>query len=210
VRRLAGLLLIVALVVLTACHRRRAAVLFVGDSLTSFPPSCDYARQWAALHPGDALVYSVGLFGSTARQWLDTGQLKELLALRHPTVVVIALGSNDVRSGRMFSVIVSDLRALYDQAEAADGHPKAYVATVPPMYDPPEGDPIGAAALRTKIEGTNQLIRIRFPADRVIDFDSWMPAAWSPEVMFGPNDGVHMGCGGHRLRAEHVDAKLVP
>jgi lysophospholipase L1-like esterase len=180
VRRVALLALPAALVAgLLACDRPPAVVLFVGDSLTTFPPKCDYPRQWVA---------------------------------RHPSIVVIALGTNDARTGRPFGVIVNDLRALYDQVEAADGphgHPKAYIATVPPVYDPPEGDPIGAAALQTKIKAMNQFMRLRFPSDRLIDFDSWMPAEWTADVMNGPRDGVHVGCGGHRLRAEHVDAKLV-
>ncbi len=181
--------------------------MFVGDSLTSTPVGCDYPRQWGARHPG-ARFYGDAVFGSTAREWLESGRQQRLLALRHPTIVVIALGSNDVRSGRMFSLIVGDLRTLYDQAAAAPEHPTVYIATVPPMYDPPAGKPIHAVDLQTTIRAMNQLIRIRFPADRIIDFDSWMPPIWTADVMWGPNDGVHIGCGGQRLRAEHVEAKV--
>jgi len=189
-----------------ACDRRQPAVLFVGDSLTTIPLGCEYPRLWT--EGRSVRPYTAGVFGSTAKQWRETGRLGRVLALRHPDIVVIALGTNDARQSRLFSVIVEDLRALYDEVQRSDGHPKAYVATVPPMYDPPEGKPIGAPALRTKIDAINQFIRIRFPRDRIVDFDSWMPKIWSADVMLNPGDGVHMGCGGQRRRAEHVAAVL--
>jgi hypothetical protein len=46
------------------------------------------------------------------------------------------------------------------------------------------------------------------PAERVVDFDSWMPATWDASVMWRDTDGRHLGCGGHAIRADVCEAVL--
>jgi lysophospholipase L1-like esterase len=215
-RRVALALLLVSMVVgIRGCKPPPVVVLFVGDSLTTFPLGCDYPRLFYWHHGAKVVVRNAGSFGSTARGWLNTGKLERLLVLYRPRVVVIALGTNDVASGRRFPVIVQDLRTLYDRVEAgtdAHGRPaRAYVATVPPIYDPPEGPrKKNGAAVRREIGALNTYLRMRFPRERIVDFDSWMPAAWSADVMESADDGVHISCGGHERRAERVVATVVP
>jgi lysophospholipase L1-like esterase len=202
------------------CERSPTCVLFVGDSLTAFPAKCSLSVQWAARHPeGSVKAWNAGLFGSTAQQWLRESLLPPQLQASSPRIVVIALGTNDIGHHRPLGAIVGDLAALERQAaaftDARGRHPTVYVATVPPMYDPPDGDLrdwrgtiADVSEVRTRIAALNALIRARFPSDRVIDFDSWMPVEWAADVMSGPADGVHFGCGGQAKRAERVHLAL--
>jgi hypothetical protein len=135
------------------------------------------SRRWTSTNEG--------VFGSWAFGWVHQDIMRTKLAADQPDRVVIALGTNDLGGGRPPGIVIGDLWTLYTQVETFTrtdgGHPIAYVATVPPVYQPPQPGrptPEEAVRLRRDIVALNALIRGRFPKDRVIDFDSWMPAEW--------------------------------
>ena len=196
---------------LVGCRERRS-VMFVGDSNTHFL-ACSYPKLWQARHDVETFIgYDEGVFGTSAEGWLKKGLLAPRLAAHQPREVVIALGTNDVLSGRPYGAILSDLASLYQQVEAytlADGtHPMAFIATVPPLYDAPTATRPPTEQLQSVVRAVNFYVRIRFPRASVIDFDSWMPSTWDATMMLGPTDGIHLGCAAHAIRADLVDAAL--
>jgi hypothetical protein len=97
---------------------------------------------------------------------------------------------------------IANLLTLYGQVtrhRLPNGeHPMAYVATLPVAYFVPQD-------VSDKVAHLNGMIRATFPADVVVDFDSWMPADWDVSLMFMDIDGIHLGCGGHARRADVLD-----
>ena len=199
--------------VLAACPRPLRSVMFAGDSNTHFLP-CAYPILWQQRHdPGQFRGYDEGISGSAAFGWIRDGTLADRLQRDLPRQVVLALGTNDIGLHRTVWQTLSDIRTLYRQAEAftlPDGtHPVAYVATIPPVYQPALGGPSPAnALLDAQVVETNRFLRIWFPRDRVVDFDSWMPAVWTSGYMYWPTDGVHVGCLAHQKRADVLDEVL--
>jgi len=174
--------------------------MIVGDSLSNFPGSCAYPTQFALRHPG-ITVSNEAIFGSHAVNWVAHGTVPPLLVAHEPDAVLIALGTNDL-AFRSADQIVADLRALHDQVVGhtlPNGlHPVAYVATIARLYlHPREFD--------EKVDAVNAALRAWLPASRVVDFDSWMPAEWDPDLMLWSSDGVHLGCVAHTRRAEVLD-----
>lgn len=212
-------ILLLACLLVSACASD-TGVLFIGDSLTLYPIGCEYPAQLERRHPpGRVLAYNVAAMGTDTAWWLSKGKIDEKMAAHRIDVVVIALGSNDVRHGRSFEGIVDDIvelrRRVAATSDARGRRPRVLLATIPPQYNPPERDQAGrrnppndAAPIRTQIVAANTLLRTRVPGDQIVDFDSWMPAEWDAAVMDRPWDGVHIGCGGHGRRAEAVDRVL--
>jgi lysophospholipase L1-like esterase len=189
--------------------------MMVGDSNTHFLP-CAYPLVLQARYdPKRVHVFDEGIFGSAAFGWIRDGSMAPRLQADQPTAVVLALGTNDLGLHRLPGLVIKDVARLYEEVERftlADGrHPKAYVATVPPVYVSPIPSNMNAnvvQALEARISLLNSLIRVRFHADRVVDFDSWMPAQWTAGIMFAPVDGIHLGCDAHKTRADILQAML--
>jgi len=209
--------MLILTLLLAGCPGAPRSVLFAGDSNTAWL-ACSYPNQWQALH--DPLAYHAfngGVFGSTATDWVASGRLLERLAADQPTEVVIALGTNDVMNrGRSGWLVVTDLLALYQQATTftrANGeHPRVFLATTPRVYDPPASwafTPAQVTSFNVQITALNAFLRMNVPAEHVLDFDSWMPAQWTAGMLYGPNDGVHMGCDAHTVRAQKVEAAVL-
>jgi lysophospholipase L1-like esterase len=127
--------------------------------------------------------------------------LPALLAAHQPDAVLIALGTNDL-STQSSDQVVADLKTLHDQVArfslANRAHPVPYLATIPPVY------PRLETGLEPKITAVNVALRRSMP-ENVVDFDSWMPPDWEPGIMSWEGDGVHLGCLGHRRRAEVLE-----
>jgi lysophospholipase L1-like esterase len=179
--------------------------MMVGDSNTSFLP-CAYPQQLAFHHPS-VVVSNEGIFGTAASWWVQTGQLPPLLATHKPDAVLIALGTNDLRT-RTRDQILADLATLRDEVTSFvlpnGAHPVPYLATIPPVYPRLDTD------LEPLIEAVDAGIRQLVPPTQLVDFDSWMPAEWDPDVMWIEGDGVHLGCRGHTRRAEVVEVLTGP
>jgi lysophospholipase L1-like esterase len=200
---------------LSAClpdvdHDGVREILFIGDSNTHFLP-CAYPLQWQGRHDPNVLrAYDEGVLGTTAHWWLDGKVLLDRMSRDQPDAVVVALGTNDVGQLIEPSDVVRDLLDLYNQAEYA--HLRGYVATVPPVYDPESLDPDKNTLLNDSIRDVNIMLRALLPPGRVVDFDSWMPAEWTAGIMTtnlqGVRDGIHLGCEGHRIRADFIDGLL--
>ena len=180
--------------------------MMVGDSNTTFI-ACAYPIVLQSRYdPLDVTILDEGDFGSSAASWVAGDVLAPLLAAFDPDAVLISLGTNDIVVGTA-EAAWANLQQLYDQAAAwchANGDCVVpFVATVPPIYSPP--DPVD---YNPEIQALNALIRASVPAERVVDFDSWMPATWDASVMWRDTDGRHLGCGGHAIRADVCEAVL--
>jgi lysophospholipase L1-like esterase len=116
---------------------------------------------------------------------------RRLLAPGDVDVLVIALGTNDLKYGTMPAATVDCLRKIVTLAH--DAGARSLVATVPPIHDPT----VDAALVPT----TNALIRAWFPARDVIDFDSGFRARLYL-------DHVHLNDAGQRLRARRAAEAL--
>jgi hypothetical protein len=173
--------------------------MVIGDSNTKFY-GCMYPEQYALRHPS-IVVWNEAIFGSAAFGWVRDDLLPALLAAHQPDAVLIALGTNDL-STRSSDQVVADLKTLHDQVArfslANRAHPVPYLATIPPVY------PRLETGLEPKITAVNVALRRSMP-ENVVDFDSWMPPDWEPGIMSWEGDGVHLGCLGHRRRAEVLE-----
>ncbi len=190
-------------------------MMFAGDSNTHWL-SCAYPLVWQARHdPALVRAEDEGIFATTAHYWVDHDVLGTALLRDHPDAVLIALGTNDVEQGIPPLVIMANLATLYLEVAGftlpTGRHPIPIVATVPPIYDPMGVDPVGTAIKNASIRQLNWMIRGWLPPNRVVDFDSWMPAEWDSAFMlstWGP-DPVHLSCDAHEIRADLVDDLLV-
>jgi alpha-tubulin suppressor-like RCC1 family protein/lysophospholipase L1-like esterase len=101
--------------------------------------------------------------------------------------VILAYGTNDLLFAKASPVEVAN--AISRLRQRAHGHGlDVFVALVPPIQPGAGGGLADVAAL-------NAILRERFPASRVVDFHTGMdPADFQ--------DGVHLGPGGQRKRAE--------
>jgi hypothetical protein len=113
--------------------------------------------------------------------------------------LVLAVGTNDVGVRESWRV-VEDLVALAKRATAVAPCLRVYVATIPPRFDADFERQQGNIH-RILLNG---LIRGRFPADRVIDFD----AGFTREDI--RPDGVHLNESGQAKRADVVMRALFP
>ncbi len=191
--------------------------MMAGDSNTHFLP-CAYPLELQSRYdPQRVRVIDEGIFGSAAFGWIRDGTMRPRLERDQPTAVLLALGTNDIGLHHAPGRVIADLATLYADVEgftrSDGGHPKAYVATVPPVYlSPIPNDKLvrhdEVPSMNTDIRLLNTLIRIRFRADRVVDFDSWMPAEWTASLMLVPEDGIHIGCDAHKKRADILQALL--
>ena len=113
--------------------------------------------------------------------------------------VVLAVGTNDV-GVREARLVVEDLMALARRATAVVPCVQVYVATIPPRFD---ADFERKQGNMQRIE-VNALIRRRFPADRVIDFDTGFTRDDTQA------DGVHISPRGQAKRAAVALRALFP
>ena len=112
-------------------------------------------------------------------------QLDEALA-DAPDAVVLAFGTNDVRTGRSTAEIVAAYRDAVRRVDAAGA--MAFVALAPPLF-PPE------AEHAEELAALNAALRSAFPPGRLIDFASGMTRAdYEP-------DGIHPNADGQHKRA---------
>ncbi len=203
-----------ACLLLAGCHQN--VVMFAGDSNTSGWNGCQYPFQWRqSENPHRWTSVNAGAMGSGAFSWIAEGRMEKNLATFNPDQVVIALGTNDVVQHHEATAVVANLWTLYQQVQAytlpGGGHPRAYVATIPPFVrpaDPGKPRPDEVVALNLQVSIANALIRARFPKNRVLDFDSWMPAEWTEGMMYWRADGIHIGCDAHAARAKIVAAAV--
>ena len=181
----------------------RLTVLAIGDSNTKWLP-CAWPEGLRGRH-GVAVV-NAGVFGLHATTALRDDMLRPRLVDEHPDVVVIALGTNDVATGVRPEVVVETLLLLASQASShcyGSGRCIAsLVATVPPIYSPPN-----ARDFMPQIRAINTTLRTRVDAAHLVDFDSWMPEQFDPELVWR-SDGVHLGCKAQALRADAVERLL--
>ena len=181
----------------------RIVIACLGDSNTEtrWPPPhtpkwCEFA---AAERPGWTFTnYAVG--GATVtrptdeRSWIDP-QLDAARGTDPLDAVVLAFGTNDVRTGRSTTDIVAAYRAAAARASATGA--RVFVALTPPIY-PPEPEHADAIA------ALNATLRRAFPADQIIDFATGMGAG-----DFEP-DGLHPNRTGQFKRAQAALRTLTP
>jgi lysophospholipase L1-like esterase len=170
----------------------RVVIACLGDSNTEWRWPPPYTPKWcemaAETMPGWTFVnHAVG--GATVTKPRDDHsfadrQLDQALA-DAPDAVVLAFGTNDVRTGRSTPEVVAAYRAAVARVTAQGA--LVFVALAPPLFPP---EPERADALTA----LNAALRAEF-ADRLIDFASGMG-----RDDFEP-DGIHPNAAGQHKRA---------
>ncbi|HEV7734858.1 MAG TPA: SGNH/GDSL hydrolase family protein [Candidatus Binatia bacterium] len=172
----------------------RIVVACLGDSNTEtrWPPPhtpkwCEFAaeRVPAWTFTNHAVGGATVTRPNDQRSFADA-QLDAAGAAAPADAVVLAFGTNDVRSGRSTADIVAAYRAVVARVEATGAI--AFVALAPPSY-PPEPDHAAALA------ALNAALRGAFPPDRLVDFDGGMTR------LDFEADGLHPNAAGQHERA---------
>lgn len=104
-----------------------------------------------------------------------------------PELVVLAFGTNDHRSHRAAAEILGAYRAA---ARRLGAGARVRIATTPACWDD-DCDPAAIAE-------SNRMLRAAWPAEELIDFDSWVVRG---DLL---PDRVHFGAEGHRKRLAAV------
>jgi lysophospholipase L1-like esterase len=177
----------------------RRVVACLGDSNTHQPEQTGWCeilgerdgplRYLNYGFPGGVVVPSEPRFPVLdAAYWLDRA-----LALAPPSLVVLAFGTNDLRSGKSPAEVVEGYRKLKARAEEAGS--RVLIALTPPMK--PKTIDKSAEVLEL-----NELLRQAFPGE-IVDFYTGFDLATDLVP-----DGIHFTEAGQRKRAAAVTAAL--
>jgi lysophospholipase L1-like esterase len=170
----------------------RVIVACLGDSNTDarWPPPhtpkwCEFAAEatgWTFAN--HAVSGTTVTMPAAPARWAGP-QLDEALA-DAPDAVVLAFGTNDVRTGRSTAEIVAAYRDAVRRVDATGA--MAFVALSPPLFPPEPQHAEQLAALNAALRGA-------FARDLLIDFASGMTRAdYEP-------DGIHPNADGQHKRA---------
>jgi lysophospholipase L1-like esterase len=174
-------------------------VACLGDSNTHQPEQAGWcellAQQDGSLRflnygfPGGVVVPSTPRFAVLdGAYWLDRA-----LALAPPSLVIMAFGTNDLRSGKTPAEVVEGYRKLKQRSEQAGA--RVLIALTPPMK--PKTIDKSAEVLEL-----NELLREAFPGETV-DFFTGFDLATDLTP-----DGIHFTEAGHRKRAAAVSEAM--
>jgi lysophospholipase L1-like esterase len=124
-------------------------------------------------------------------------QLDMARALGRPDVIVLAFGTNDIRTGRSPRAVAHGYAALTRRAEAAGAI--VYTALTPPVHWPlPDAEKTNA-----KVDELNALLRASVAPGRLLDFHTGFTAEYFDR------DGLHVNAEGQRKRALVARAALL-
>lgn len=206
-KRAGALLLLAAAVFLTAsCEPEgRGLIIFcAGDSLTEggYPP---YLRRMMQREGVSVRLANYGRSGDTSGQYLAfLSENEDRLKEERPDIVLITLGTNDLRTDHDFTSTGDFRRNLLAIIEkfrtfrSRDGRiPRIFLSTIPPIPpdDLPNFDQGSARRVDTDIN----------PAVRDIAAESGLPAVDLHSALSDRPDlmpGVHPSPEGYRLMAE--------
>ena len=177
----------------------RRVVACLGDSNTHQPEQSGWCemldQQGGPLRflnygfPGGVVVPSAPRFPVLdGAYWLDRA-----LALAPPSLVILAFGTNDLRSGKSPAEVVEGYRKLKQRSEQAGA--RVLIALTPPMK-PKTIDK------SPEVLELNELLRKAFPGETV-DFHTGFDLATDLTP-----DGIHFTEQGQRKRAAAVSAAL--
>lgn len=193
----------------------RVTIVAMGDSTTAgtpgwksqaeLPPSgggdetSQYAYWLMQSHP-DWNVLNMGVNGERSDQ--IRGRFERDVIDRHPRVVIIIAGVNDVYQGRDVQHLKEQLASMYERAKRA-GIPVIAGSVVP--YN------TAAAGQNEKMHAINEWIRERAGEDpnlTFVDTRAATAAPNNPDLLFESPDGLHPSPAGYRRMAEAIEPVL--
>lgn len=174
--------------------RKQAEIVLLGDSLTHSWPR-DLATQLA---PGRR-VLNLGVSGDRTQGVLWRLSQPEEASLR-PEVVVLLIGTNNVRDRQPACAVVAGVKAILDRIDAAWGQPQVLLLQILPRGR----DGQAFAAERAEIaEGLRTLVRER-PIVRLLD----PGPAFTAEPAAYREDLVHLTRRGYEILTAQVGQAL--
>ena len=174
-------------------------VACIGDSITELS---NYPNDLQTMLGADYSVRNFGVSGSTVLLHTDKPYIDQEAFQRAkeflPTIVVILLGTNDVRSDIYQSIdnFVADYKKLVSEIQALESKPKIFLVKPPPIFNN-ELDLSNANLLDGVIPRIEQVAKeLDLPT-----IDVYTPLANYPGYFL---DGVHPNNDGARLIASEV------
>jgi len=201
---------------LLVCQRSRtpARILCLGDSMTASSYG-SYPRDVAELCRQKGLradVISAARPGNTSGEFLRLFKKKQLLLKKQPHIVLLMLGTNDVRidgdhtEAADFS---ANIQALIDRLlrhTNRDGSkPRVFLATIPPIFNTEFATYDGRSRERIESE-INPAIRRLAVANRIALVDIHRVFVGHPELL----PGIHPTAAGYRRMAEAFLGAIEP
>ena len=176
-----------------------ARVACLGDSITELS---NYPNDLQTMLGADYSVRNFGVSGSTVLLHTDKPYIDQEAFQRAkeflPTIVVILLGTNDVRSDIYQSIdnFVADYEQLVSEVQALESKPKIFLVKPPPIFDN-EFD----LSNTNLVEGVIPRIEQVAKELGLTTIDVYTPLANHPEYFM---DGIHPNNEGARLIASEI------
>jgi lysophospholipase L1-like esterase len=190
-------------------------IVAMGDSTTAGTPGFKSPRESPPRGSGDATsqyaywlmhmhpdweVVNQGIDGQRSDQ--IRSRFEEDVVGRHPAVVVIIAGVNDVYQGRTSQHVEGELAAMYRRAREAGI--RVVAGTIIP-YNTATPDQ------NRRMREINDWIRTRSGADpgiRFVDTRAAVAGADTPDLLASSPDGLHPDAAGYRRMAEAIERAI--